>query len=193
MTAAANPRLKPGCVYRTRDLARWSANPTRLAQRLVREGRLTRLGHGLFAAPQKGKWGLVPPSEGALLRSFLAGAPFLMTGSTVWNRLGLGATQVLAQQLVYTPRRSGQFVLDGRPFWLRRKAFPRRPSAEWFTVDLLQNLALTGLSEQEATDSLARLLARGALDHERLRAAARRFGTQATQAFVEGVCGTVPK
>jgi len=35
MTAPAEPQLKSGRAYRTRDLARWGRNPTRLAQRLV--------------------------------------------------------------------------------------------------------------------------------------------------------------
>ena len=38
MTASAQPRLKRGRVYRTKEFARWGANPTRLAKRLVREG-----------------------------------------------------------------------------------------------------------------------------------------------------------
>ena len=37
MTAPAQPELKAGRAYRTRDLAPWGRNPARLAQRLVRQ------------------------------------------------------------------------------------------------------------------------------------------------------------
>jgi hypothetical protein len=47
MTAAV-PILEPGRVYRTRELATWSANAPRLARRLVDEGALVPLAHGLF-------------------------------------------------------------------------------------------------------------------------------------------------
>jgi hypothetical protein len=57
-------------VYRTRELKRWSANPPRLAQRLVRDGQLVQLAHGLFAAPRNSRFGQVPPTDEALLRAF---------------------------------------------------------------------------------------------------------------------------
>jgi hypothetical protein len=47
----SQPHLEPGRVYRTRDLAIWSANATRLATRLVEQGKLVPLAHGLFAHP----------------------------------------------------------------------------------------------------------------------------------------------
>ena len=44
----APPDLQPGRAYRTRDLRAWSANPTRLARRLVGEGRLREAARGLY-------------------------------------------------------------------------------------------------------------------------------------------------
>ena len=52
MTAPAQPKLLPGRVYRTKDLAKWSANAPRLAQRLVRDGALVPLAKGLFFSPE---------------------------------------------------------------------------------------------------------------------------------------------
>ncbi len=52
MPAPAQPRLEPGRVYRTCDLGTWGANPTRLARRLIREGRLRSLAQGFFYAPR---------------------------------------------------------------------------------------------------------------------------------------------
>jgi hypothetical protein len=184
MTAAAHPRLRPGCVYRTRDLARWSANPTRLAQRLVREGRLTRLQQGLYATTRPSPWGPVLPADRALVKGFLDGAPFLFTGSDRWNALNLGTTQVLATNLVYNTRRSGNFRLGGGPFWLRRRAFPRRPALEWFVVDMFENLPLLAVPGPDLSDALARALMRGRFDRERLLREARRFGSATTRHYV---------
>lgn len=48
MPAATDVQLTPGQVFRTAALRRWGQNPTRLSQRLVREGRVQRLGHGFL-------------------------------------------------------------------------------------------------------------------------------------------------
>lgn len=68
MTTPAKPTLEPGRVYRMRDFATWSANPPRLASRLVREGQLVQLAHGLFVHPKQSRFGVVPPSDEALMR-----------------------------------------------------------------------------------------------------------------------------
>jgi hypothetical protein len=63
--------LEPGTVYRTAYLRRWTANPTRLLRRLEEEGSVRSLGHGLFYAPRRGRFGEAPPSDEALLDAFL--------------------------------------------------------------------------------------------------------------------------
>ena len=138
--------LDPGQVYRTRDLARWSRNPTRLAARLVERGSLRRLGWGLYMRPRASRFGDVPPSDEDLLRAFLVDAPFVVTGPPAWNALSLGATALHADTLVYNTKRSGAFRLGGRTFRLRRVAFPENPPAEWFVVDLLQHADEAGVS-----------------------------------------------
>jgi hypothetical protein len=182
---ALRPRLKPGRVYRTRDLARWTANAPRLAGRLVREGALVPLAHGLFAHPRRGRFGPVPPSDEELMRAFLGGAPFVFTGPDRWNALGLGSTAVFATPLVYNTKRSGTFELGGRRFLLRRVAFPRKPPTEWFVVDLLEHADQAATSRGDVAAALARALARRVFDRGRLRAMARGYGTLATRALVE--------
>ncbi|MFN0061924.1 MAG: hypothetical protein ACKVPX_05350, partial [Myxococcaceae bacterium] len=125
MTASAHPQLEPGRVYRTRDFLTWTANAPRLAKRLVREGRLVPLAHGLFAYPRRSRFGTVPPTDEELMRAFLEGGLFVFTGPERWNALGLGTTSVFAAPLVYNTKRSGTFELGGRPFVLRRVAFPQ--------------------------------------------------------------------
>src|SRR5688500_1422314 len=127
MNAPATPHLTPGRVYRTRELARWSANAPRLAKRLVREGALRPLAHGLFVHPKKGRFGEVPPTDDELMRSFLDDTPFVFTGPDRWNALGLGSTSLFATALVYITKRSGTFELNGRRFALRRVQFPKKP------------------------------------------------------------------
>jgi hypothetical protein len=185
MSAPARPQLEPGRVYRTRDLARWSRNAPRLAKRLVREGKLVQLAPGLFSYPRQSRFGAVPPSDEDLLRTFLGNAPFVFTGPDRWNALGLGSTAVFAAPLVYNTKRSGVFELGGRRFLLRRVAFPENPPPEWFVVDLLEHADQAGASSTDLAAALARALARGAFDRERLRAMARRYGTKVTLGLVE--------
>src|SRR5919197_5697510 len=149
MPAPSHPELEPGRVYRTRDLAAWGSNAPRLAKRLVRDGVLVPLAHGLFAHPRHGRFGTVPPTDDELMRAFLDGAPFVFTGPDRWNALGLGTTAMFAVPLVYNTKRSGTFELGGRRFVLRRVAFPERPQREWYAVDLLEHADEAGASRSE--------------------------------------------
>lgn len=184
MTAAAQPTFEPGRVYRTRDLSRWSANAPRLAQRLVQEGQLLPVSHGLFVAPKRSRFGVVPPTDESLMRAFLDDSPFVFTGPEHWNALRLGTTAVFAMPLVYNEKRSGTFDLGGRKFILRRVAFPKAPTAEWFVIDLFENADRAATSPEDVARRLAEALRAGRFDHERLVAMAERYGSRRTQALV---------
>lgn len=185
MGAATQPDLEPGRVYRTRELSRWSANPTRLAKRLVREGRLRQAAQGLFYAPVRSRFGPVPAAEAAVMRAFLGDSPFLISGPRQWNRLGLGATALFALTLVYNTRRTGEFAFDGRRYLLRRVRFPADPPAAWFVVDLLQHHDMAGVSLADLEDALAATLRSGDWNVKQLRDMAGEYGTKATQALVD--------
>lgn len=185
MSLASQPDLEPGRVYRTRELRRWSANPTRMAKRLLGEGRLRQAAHGLFYAPLQSRFGPVPPSESEMLRAFLGESPFLLSGPPKWNALGLGTTAMFASTLVYNTRRTGEFVFDGRRYLLRRVLFPENPPPEWFVIDLLQHRGMAGASIEDLESGLVATLKEGRWDRERLLEMARRFGTKATLALVE--------
>jgi hypothetical protein len=190
MALAAQPQLEPGRVYRTRDLARWSANAPRLARRLVREGALVPLAQGLFVHPKRGRFGEVPPSDEELMRRFVEDTPFVFTGPERWNALGLGTTALFATSLVYNTKRTGTFELGGRRFVLRRVAFPENPPREWFVIDLLEHADQAAASREDLQATLGRALARGEFDHERLCEMAQRYGTRATQALVRAALST---
>ena len=82
--------LEPGAVVRTRDLANLSDNPSRLAKRLLREGRLKRLTFGgLFYVPRRSRFGMVGPDMVEVLEVFLNGGPFVETGPPIWNTVSL--------------------------------------------------------------------------------------------------------
>lgn len=174
--APTNVPLEPGTVYRTAWLRRWGDNPTRLAARLEANGLVRRLGHGLFYAPKRSRFGEVPPSDKALLDAFLDGTPYLVTGPTRWNTLGLGSTALFAHPLVYNTKRTGTFELGGRTFELRRVAFPADPSPEWFVVDLLRHADSAGVDHADLVRNLATRMRAGQLDTERLFEMASRFG-----------------
>ena len=182
---AAHPPLKPGRVYRTRELSRWGANTPRLAKRLARDGKLVRLTHGLFAHPEKTRFGAVPPTDDELMRAFLDDTPFVFTGPERWNALGLGTTALSTERLVYNSKRTGTFELGGRRFRLRRVAFPAAPTPEWFVVDLLEHSEQAGASRGDLVAALTRLLRTGKFDRSSLREMAARFGTKRTVRLVD--------
>ncbi|RJQ07859.1 MAG: hypothetical protein C4558_09040 [Dehalococcoidia bacterium] len=176
--------LESGRVYRTRDLVRWSSNPTRFARRLVEAGQLQPLAHGLFAAPKRSRFGPVPPTDEEVMRAFLDGTPFVLTGPERWNALGLGTSATFATQLVYNTKRSGEFTLGRRRFLLRRVAFPRNPSPEWFVVDLFQHAEQAAADRNDLTAVLTQAVRQRRLDPDRLHAMAEEYGTKDTQARV---------
>ncbi len=184
MSGRARPDLREGRVYRTRDLARWSESPARLAQRLIRDGSLRRISRGLYYAPIASKFGPAPPRDEVLLRAVLGDDPFLITGPPTWNALGLGSTAMFAVTLVYNTRRCGELVLDGRRFVFRRARFPRRPSPEWFVVDLIEHHDMAGVALSELRQHLVASLRTGRWNERRLRTLAKTYGTRTTIALV---------
>jgi hypothetical protein len=185
VSLAAQPNLDPGRTYRTQELRRWSANPARLARRLVSEGRLQQAARGLFYAPVQSRFGQAPPNEAEILRGFLSDSGFVITGPPKWNALGLGATAVFASTLVYNQKRTGEFIFDGRRFLLRRVLFPADLSPEWFVIDLLQHHDMAGVSLTELAARLVATLRKGRWNRGQLREMATRYGTKATLALVE--------
>lgn len=89
MSLSAQPKLESGRVYRTQEFRRWTANPARLAKRLVRDGKLRQAAHGLFYAPIESRFGQAPPDETEILLDQLAPpmSPFV--------RLEVGRARVL--------------------------------------------------------------------------------------------------
>lgn len=185
MATFSPPYIKPGHVYRTKDFRQWSANPARLAKRLVHEGTLRRAAQGLFYAPLPTRFGPAPPDETEILRAFFAGNPFLVSGPPKWNALGLGATAMFATTLIYNTRRTGNLILDGRRYLLRRVLFPENASPEYFVVDLLQQHNMAGMSLPELEHGLVATLNDDRWNENTLIDMAKTYGSKSTLALVE--------
>jgi len=163
-------RLRPGGVYRRKDLARWSTAVDRHLKQLLAEGRLEKVSGGLYMAPRKTRFGPAPAATEALVGAFLGDERFLLVSPNAYNGLGVGTTQLYNAPVVYNRKRHGKFKLDGRPFEFRqRPSFPRQLSEEFLLVDLLHNVDRLA----EDRDAVrGRALARaGELDRRRLQKA----------------------
>ena len=115
MTALAKlkRKLRPGQVYRRKELATWSNAVDRHVGQLLDEGRLEKVGAGLYMAPKKTRFGQAPAKPEKLVESFLGDDRFLMVSPNAYNSLELGTTQLYNEPVVYNRKRHGHFELDG--------------------------------------------------------------------------------
>lgn len=169
-------RLRPGQVYRRKDLARWSTSVDRHLRALVAEGRLEKVSGGLYMVPRKTRFGAAPAKPEKLVETFLGDDRFLMVSPSAFNGLGVGTTQLHNETVVYNRKRHGRFKLDGRVYDFRmRPTVPTRLSQEVLLVDLLHNLDRL---PEDSGEVLPRALARArSMDRKKLAKAARDYGS----------------
>jgi hypothetical protein len=132
--------IHPGEVYRRSDLEYYSTAIDRHLAQLTEDGILVKVHHGLYYAPKKSKFGVVPPDDHQLVERFLKDDDFLLVSPNAYNALGLGLTQLYNTTWVYNHKRKGEFQLNGKTFELKLKsAFPKEITKEFLLVDLLNN------------------------------------------------------
>ena len=132
--------IHPGEVYRRSDLEYYSTAIDRHLAQLTDDGILVKVNHGLYYAPKKSKFGVVPPDDHQLVESFLKDDDFLLVSPNAYNALGLGLTQLYNTTWVYNHKRKGEFQLNGKTFELKLKSsFPKEITKEFLLVDLLNN------------------------------------------------------
>lgn len=107
--------LRPGQVYRRKDLARWSNAVDRHVRRLVEEGRLEKVSAGVYMTPRQTRFGAAPAKTEKMIEAFLGDERFLLVSPNAFNGLGVGTTQPHNEPVVYNHRR-------------RRKGKPSRAS-----------------------------------------------------------------
>ena len=177
--------LRPGRVYRREDLKPLTTAVDRHLQEMVSAGRLTKLAHGLYYAPRRCAYGLLPPTDEALVAAFLKDDDFLLFSPSAYNAAGLGTTQLYNRTLVYNRKRHGVFQLGSRQYDFRVKPrFPRKLSPEFLFVDALNNLSELA---EDSDDVLQRARPQALkLDATQLRQALVRYGTVGTRKRVSG-------
>jgi hypothetical protein len=174
--------LRPGQVYRREALAQWSKSVDRHLKQLLDEGTLTKLAPGLYSYPKETAFGKAPADDGKLVRSFLKDNRFLLASPNVYNRLGVGTTQLYDKTVVYNHKRHGTYTLGARTFDFQMKpSFPKALSREFLLVDLVNNLDRLAENQDEVQARIREQI--GSYDAARLQRATHDYGNVKTKKF----------
>ena len=172
--------LHAGKVYRREDLARVSNAVDRHIRQLVSGGFLKRLAQGLYYAPKKSVFGVLPPDDEELLATFLRDKDFLVFSPSSYNTLGLGTSQLYNKTLVYNHKRHGLFSFGNRQFDFRVKPrFPKKLTPEFLLVDVINNLDELAEDKNQVLQMVERKLS--GFDQAKLTRAVSDYGTVATK------------
>jgi len=131
-----------------------------------------------------------PEDAEKLVCAFLKDGHFYITSLNAYNSLGVGASQLYNERLVYNHKRDGRYMLNGRHFYfIKRPRFPKKSSVEFLLVDLMNNLHF--LTEDRKT--LRKNVEKKALsmDEKKLIQAVSRYAGARTKNFFEGVLQSV--
>lgn len=172
--------LHAGKVYRRKDLAQVSNAVDRHLRELVSGGVLQRLAQGLYYAPRKSVFGMLPPDDQELVAAFLRDKDFLVFSPSVYNTLGLGTSQLYNKTLVYNHKRHGLFSFGNRQFDFRVKPrFPKKLTPEFLLVDAINNLDELAEDKNQVLQMAERKLS--GFDRAKLKRAVSDYGAVATK------------
>jgi len=174
--------LKEGQTYRRAELAQWSNAVDRHLSVLLQEGFVQKLSPGLYYVPKKSVFGVVPPDDEALVRTFLKEDDFLLTSPNAYNSLGVGTTQLYNTRVVYNHKRHGEFELGGKRFFFHSKhRFPKKLTKEFLLVDLVNNLK--NLAE-DSDEILRKVMSKAlSMDRNQLKQAVESYGSAKAKAL----------
>jgi len=174
--------LHPGQVYRRADLLKFSNALDRHLRQLTDEGVLQLLAGGLYYAPKSTTFGSAPPDDSVLVKAFLKDHRFLLYSPNVYNALGVGATQLYSETIVYNHKRHGRIKLGSRTYDFRMKPhFPLEVSREFLLVDLVNNIRLLAEDEESVLAQVKVVAAQ--LDKHILHQAVSEYGGVRAQKF----------
>jgi len=178
--------LVPGKVYRRADLTRWTASVDRDIRKLLDAGELSKLSGGVYMRPKTTSFGRAPASDRDLVEAFLRDKRSLLLTPNAYNALGVGATQLYNETVVYNRKRHGRFRLGNRVYDFRMKPeFPAAATREFLLVDLVNNLKRLAEDETQVLER-AKVVARE-LDPNALRQAAEDYGGVRAKKFFKDV------
>lgn len=172
--------LRAGKVYRREDLTQVSNAVDRHLRELVSGGALKRLAQGLYYAPRKSVFGILPPDDQELVAAFLRDKDFLVFSPSSYNALGLGTSQLYNKTLVYNHKRHGLFSFGSRQFDFRVKPrFPKTLTPEFLLVDAINNLDELAEDKNQVLQMVERKLS--GFDQASLKQAVSDYGAVATK------------
>jgi hypothetical protein len=175
--------IRPGEVYRRSDLEYFSSAVDRHLSMLTKDGTLFKLSQGLYYAPKKSKFGMVPPNDIDMVERFLKDDSFLLVSPNSYNSLRVGLTQLYNTTWVYNHKRRGEFKFNGKKFLFKLKSgFPKTLSNEFLVVDLLNNLDELAEDSANVVENFKKNLDR--FDANELVKMAKHYGSGATKKLV---------
>jgi len=140
--------LLPGRVYRRSDLI--ALFPTvevdKSLKHLVGNEHFQKVGPGLYYYVKQSQYGPLPPDENELLDNFLQTTDFLVVSNNMYNKLGLGLTQLSTDVRVYNTKRYEKITLVGKEYQFTRPnaGYPKNITTEFLLVDLFNNSKSVG-------------------------------------------------
>lgn len=172
--------LKQGKVYRRSDLEAYSAAVDRHLGMLVKEGALQKIAPGMYYHPKGSVYGVVPPDDEALVKSFLKDDRFLLTSPNAYNSLGVGTTQLYNKRVVYNHKRHGEYKLGNKSFtFLKKPHFPKQVTPEFLVVDLVNNVDTLAEDKTMVLGKVAEKVQQ--MDLKKLAKAVKEYGSARTQ------------
>lgn len=178
--------LQPGAVYRRSDLLSWSNAIDRHLDKLLKNKVLKKLSGGLYYFPSKTSFGEMPPTEENLVSAFLKDSHFLILHPSLYNSLGLGATQLYNETVVYNHKRHGVFELGKLKYrFVRKHFFPEKITEAFLLIDFLNNVK--NLPENTASLLQAAANKLKKMNHKSVQDTAFKYGGVGTKKFVSQV------
>jgi hypothetical protein len=176
-------QIKRGHVYRRADLVEWSNAIDRHLAVLVKEGTLQKLAPGLYHCPKESAFGMTPPDEAELIRSFLKDDHFLVTSPNDYNKLGVGTTQLYNRQVVYNHKRHGEFKLGGKNLtFFAKPRFPKKITDEFLLVDLINNLDTLAEDPEQVRKNVTFKIK--SMDMKKLKQSIAEYGSAKAKSFL---------
>lgn len=181
---ALRQHIKSGEVYRRSDLEYYSSAIDRHLGILTKDGSLLKLSQGLYYAPKSTKFGIAPPDDSVLVECFLKDNNFLIVNPNLYNRLGLGLTQLYNTTWVYNHKRKGEFKLNGKIFEFKIKSsFPNQLTKAFLLVDLLNNIDELAENQHRIIQFLSNNF--NGFNNDELMKVAQQYGSGKTKQFIK--------